>query len=112
MPQVVPVRQGDAKTIRLVVRTTTMEYLNLAGYSAELALYTDPNDASTLVLAWSTASPDQAIIVDPVNGQVEFYITVAQTNMLNLQQYTMRARLTKDADHVYTVYEGILNIRS
>lgn len=112
MPQVVPVRQGDAKTIRLVVRTTTMEYLNLAGYSAELALYSDPNDASTVVETWSTTTPTEAVIVDPVNGQVEFYITVAQTTALNLQQYVMRARLTKDSSHIYTVYEGILNVRS
>jgi hypothetical protein len=112
MPQVVPLRQGDAKTIRLVVRTTTMEYLNLAGYSAQLDLYTDPTNAATLIETWSTATPAEAVIVDPVNGQVEFYITVAQTTALNLQQYVMRARLIKDADHIYTVYEGILNIRS
>jgi hypothetical protein len=113
MPQVIPLRQGDAKTFRLVIRTVTMEYLDLNPFvEAKLTLYTDPFDATTVVDNWSTTVPAEAVFYDRTNGQVEFYFTVAQTTALDQRQYTLRVRLIKDSSHEYTVFEGILEMRA
>jgi hypothetical protein len=113
MAQVISVRQGDTKTLRLVIRTVSMEYLNLSSFSdAEMTLYTDPYDATTAVDTWSTTVPTEAIFYDPVNGKVDFYLTSSQTTSLQTRQYTMRVRLHRNANQAYTVYEGILEVKS
>ena len=113
MAQVIPLRRGDAKTLRVIVRTVTMEYLDLNPFiEAKLTLYTDPFDATTNVDDWSTTVPTEAFFRDRTNGEVEFYLTVAQTTALDQRQYTLRIRLIKDASHEYTIYEGVLEMRA
>jgi len=56
--QVIPVRQCDAKTLRLVIRTVTMEFLDLTPFSsAVLTLYSDPFDPASIIGNWSTDDP-------------------------------------------------------
>jgi len=90
-----------------------MEFLNLSPFpEAQLTLYSDPFDPASEVATWSTNNPSEAFFRDPGNGEVEFYLTATQTTAMSLRQYTMRSRLIKDPDHVYTVYEGVLEVRA
>ena len=90
-----------------------MEFLDLTPFpTAVLTLYSDPFDNSSIVNTWSTDDAGRGFFRDRKNGQVEFYMIDADTADLGNQQYTMKVRLYKDSTHMYTVYEGILDVRA
>jgi hypothetical protein len=114
MPQANLIRRGEARTVRLIVRTLNDDYLNLKSYlRADLYLYNDRYDRSSgaVALHLSTTDPAQAIIVNPEQGTVEFYMLNAQTTGLQSQQYYMRFVLTYNATHAYVVGEQILDVK-
>ena len=113
MAQVLDLVKGDAKTLRITVRTDGNNRFNLTGYDTIMYLYEDsdnPDDTSAL-MTWDSADPTRAKIIDPTNGEVEYYIKGSDTGALErVRQYLIRAKVFTDSEHIYTIYEAFLQI--
>ena len=104
------VRHGDFRTVKVTVRTTNDDYLDMTGYQeARLSLYTNSYD-TVPVLTLSTSVSGQAIFADRLQGALEFYLTPTMTLALSQRQYFLFVTLLRDTNHVYTVHQSTLQI--
>ena len=112
MAQVELIVAGDAKTFDFQINTVTGP-LSLVDYeSCNMYLYDSvpPTDYSSPLISWSSDNINEAVFYDRGNGIIRFFILSTQTQGLPSGQYPYRVKVIKDAEHTYTIHDGIINI--
>jgi hypothetical protein len=109
--QIDEIVQGEAKSFKVKI-DTVYGPLDLGGYqSCAMYLY-DEDDFTTPIVTWDSSNPSRAVFYDRANGIIQFYIVNTDTAALEPKQYSYRMKITRDAEHTYTVHEGILEIKA
>jgi len=101
--------QGESKSFKVKV-DTVYGPLDLGSYqSCGMYLYENDN-FSNVIMEWVSSDPTRAIFYSRPEGIIQFFIVNADTAALEPNQYPYRMKISKDAEHTYTVHEGILEI--
>jgi hypothetical protein len=107
--QIDKIVKGEAKSFKVKI-DTVYGPLDLGGYTSCAMYLYDNDDYSTPIVTWDSSNPSRAIFYDRANGIVQFFIVNSDTASLDPNQYPYRMKITRDADHTYTVHEGFLEI--
>jgi imidazoleglycerol phosphate synthase glutamine amidotransferase subunit HisH len=111
MAQVLNIPKGEAKVIHMQVRRVDSVTCDLTGYdSAIMEIYDDRYDLTMPTMTWNTLDSTRAIFYDRPTGQLEFFVNSSDTNLLDFKQYFMKVEIIKDTSHIYTIFEGLLQI--
>ena len=106
------IKRGDAKSFRIQILTPT-EPLRLTNYqSCQMDIAIDEDSFDTPILTLHSDNPSEALFYDREKGIVQYMLISSQTQALEPAQYPFRMKITKDADHVYTFHEGIIEIQA
>jgi len=110
--QVEGIKRGDAKSFRVQILTPT-EPLRLTNYqSCQMDLAEDVDSFDTPILSLDSSNPSEAIFYDRSQGIVQYNLVSSQTQALEPAQYPFRMKITKDAEHVYSFHEGVIEIQA
>jgi len=109
MTNSIEIFQGDSRIVRVYVKDSDMNVINLNGATAKLYV-TETSKATQYLILKSTAVIGEGAITDPVHGEVSLYLKSADTASLQAGQYFYLVHVYLSTGDKYTVLKGLISV--